>query len=249
MKKFIITLFSVVELFSLHLNAYAQTHSINANPKATATLAANCTISTQNVSFGTLILPLAAQSASSSMSVLCSKNASYKVGLAYGGIYGAGTNGNYWKEAGCKSSDGSCFAYGSWWDEYNSSGTKISSQELNWQQGQIPSGVIIPANFQTSSIDLTSQGALINNVVLQVGTAYGYGELIGVASADHVGYFIQVPNQPSEVWNTNEYSYSATGTGVAQSIPVVATIVPSQSGHSYPTPDTYMDVVTATVSY
>jgi spore coat protein U-like protein len=220
-----------------------------ASPKATATLASSCTISAQNISFGNLVLPVSAQTASSSMSVLCNNKASYTIGLAYGGIYGAGTNGNYWKEIGCRGVDGACYSYGSWWDEYNSAGTKISSQELNWQQGQIPSGVILPQGFNISSIDLNGAGGLINNVTLQVSATYGYGKMLGVAHGDSIGYFISVPGNSANVWNTNNYTYTATGSGVAQSIPLNAKLVPAQSSSSYPSPDSYMDTVTATISY
>jgi spore coat protein U-like protein len=44
----------------------AQTHSITASPKATATLAASCTIAAQNVNFGQVVLPISSQSATSS---------------------------------------------------------------------------------------------------------------------------------------------------------------------------------------
>lgn len=245
----VINLFNifVTPLLLLPQISYAGTSS--ASPKATATLASSCTISAQNISFGNLVLPVSAQTASSSMSVLCNNKASYTIGLAYGGIYGAGTNGDYWKEIGCRGVDGACYSYGSWWDEYNSAGTKIGSQELNWQKGQTPSGVILPQGFDISSIDLNGAGGLINNVTLMVGTTYAYGKMVGVAHGDSIGYFISVPGNSANVWNTNNYTYTATGAGVAQSIPLNAKLVPAQSSSSYPSPDSYMDTVTATISY
>jgi spore coat protein U-like protein len=73
--------------------------------------------------------------------------------------------------------------------------------------------------------------------------------MIGAAKGDKIGYSIQVPGNAGEVWNNGQNNYSSTGTGLAQTIPVVGTIMPAQSGSAYPTPDTYADTVVATVSF
>lgn len=211
----------------------------SASTQANATLAATCTISAQNLSFGNLVLPISAQSASTSMSVLCSKNHAYTIGLAYGGVYGQGgvTSGDYWTTGG---GSGGCSRtscnYSITYTEFNSTGTQINTATYNWNGGATPT----PPNTTYNS----SNGEYTSNATV----GYAYGKMIGVSSGDSVAYSIAVPNNPGQIWNAGESSYSSTGTGASQTIPVVGTLVPSQSG-SYPTPDTYMDTVTATVNF
>lgn len=206
---------------------YARAGTSSANTQANATVSATCTISVQNLSFGNLVLPLSAQTASTSMNVLCSKNHAYTIGLAYGGIYGQGTVGG----GGYYLPTGACGTYCEMWNQYSASGSYVG-----WTQtvmGQEPS-------------DVTS----VSKGLYYIGiTPYTYGKMLGVASGDNVAYSIQVPGNPGKVWNAGENNYSATGIGATQTIPVVGTLVPSQSGSSYPTPDSYMDTVTATVSF
>lgn len=189
--------------------------SVSASNQATATLAAECTISAQDLAFGNLVLPLSAQSASSSMTVLCSKNHAYTIGLAYGGAYGKGS------VTVATEPDG--YDYGT--KQY------ICSYSANGVSGTFEqSSIMCPGSYT-------------------VGVSYTYGKMIGVSSGDSIGYSIQVPGSPSKVWNTGESSYADTGTGVSQTIPVVGTLVPAQSSSTYPTPDYYMDTVTATVNF
>jgi spore coat protein U-like protein len=223
----------------------AKAGSSSASQQATATLSSSCTLSAQNLSFGNLVLPLSAQSASTSMSVLCSKNHSYTVALAYGGVYGQGTgDGSYWEVIGCSTQHVSgitppaCGNYYIWWYEFNAAGTQIGSSQLYWPTNQAPTGV---TGYSGTTTPLGTK--------FQLGSGYSYGLMTGVAKGDHVAYSIQVPGNSAEVWNAGNYSYTATGTGATQSIPVTGKIVPAQSGSNYPTPDMYMDTVTTTVSF
>lgn len=240
---------SILSLF-LPVQSYAGITS--ANNQATATVAAECTISAQNLSFGNLVLPLSAQSASTSMTVLCSKSHTYSVGLAYGGIYGQGgsAGSNYIQSAGdcygsaCPKNINNVTPTGAAeiWNVYNPSGQLISSLssvvnnppvsvwEADW-------GVTL-----TESNGIYYEGAVAS-------PSYAYGKMLGVAHGDNIAYAIQVPNNPGQVWNAGENNYSSTGTGVSQTIPVVGTLIPAQSGSNYPTPDSYMDSVTAVVSF
>lgn len=207
-----------ITLFTLSLQAQAA-NTTTTTTKASATLAAVCTISTQNVNFGQVVLPISAQTATSSMNVQCTKGSSYTIGLAYGGVYGLGStaSGDYWVNQGCwvNCNPGHSNVY----YEYNAQGQSIGSYIGTKQPAN-------PAN-----------------------PAYTYGKMIGVAYGDSIAYSIQVPNQPAQVWNAGESSYTSTGTGSNQSIPVVATLQPSQTTNLYPTADSYLDTVTATVSY
>jgi spore coat protein U-like protein len=228
----------VLAVLAMGSSTSAHAASTSATQQATATVSSSCTISAQNLNFGNLVLPLSAQSASTSMSVLCSKNHAYTIALAYGGVYGQGSaNGNSWTVTG---SNGSYNIY------YYQNGNFVTGitgrtcdQVLSWSQAAVGSTNDVAQTGWTCG----STGSFA------VTSAYGYGKMIGVAKGDNVAYSIQVPNQPSQIWNAGESSYSATGTGATQTIPVVGTIVPSQSGSSYPTPDMYMDTVTATVGF
>lgn len=213
---------------------YAQTlNTATTTTKATATLASVCTLSSQNINFGQIILPIATQTATSSITVQCTKGSPYTIGLAYGGVYGQGTSGggDYYIVTYI-GGQGTYVLY----NHYSATGTLLGS---------------------TSSSALNTTGLVHGSGTLAVGskwwvnpasTPYSYGLLNGAAHADTIGYSIQMPNQPSLVWNNGVNSYSSTGTGQNQSIPIVATL---QSGHgvAYPTADSYLDIITATVSY
>lgn len=225
-------------LMSSGICIQAKAGNTSASNQATATLSSSCTISAQNLNFGNLVLPLSAQNASANMTVLCSKNHAYTIGLAYGGVYGQGTTtGNSWT---IEQSGGTYNIF------YYRNGTfytgidgRTCAQVLSWSES-----VVGTAN------DVAQTGWTCGATgSFAVTSAYGYGKMIGVAKGDNVAYSIQVPGQPAQIWNAGESSYSATGTGATQTIPVVGTIVPAQSGSSYPTPDTYLDTVTATVNF
>lgn len=211
-------LFSLMALLSL-LSSQTYAGTTTASSKATATLAAVCTIATQNVNFGQVALPISAQSATSNMTIQCTKGSAFTIGLAYGGVYGLGStsSGDYWVNHGCwvNCNPGHQNIY----YEYNAQGQSIGSYI----------GTTAPA--------------------VSANPAYAYGKMIGAASGDNIAYAIQIPNNPAQVWNAGENSYASTATGLSQSIPVVATLVPSQTTNAYPTSDSYVDIVTATITY
>lgn len=210
-------------LSSISTLSLAQTSgNVTATTKASATLAAVCTIAAQNVNFGQISLPVGAQSATSSMTVQCTKGSSYTIGLAYGGVYGQGgvnvTLNNTFAQR----------ATGGWTCTYSGS---VNGQVVT----QGPEYV-----YGVSYCPLTTPYST---------ASYNYGYLNGTAKGDTIAYSIQVPNNPGQVWNNGNYSYTTSGTGSNQSIPVVATLVPSQTTDKYPAADNYLDTVTATLSY
>lgn len=99
--------------------------------------------------------------------------------------------------------------------------------------------------YQTS----TNYGQTCADSVSYTIPSYSYGMMVGGASGDAISYSIQVPNQPTQIWNNGNYSYTSTGTGANQSIPVVTTLQPSNTSNKYPTPDNYVDTVKATVNF
>ena len=198
--------------------------------KASSTLTATCSLSANSVNFGAFMLPLSSQSAGSSLSMLCSNKAPYTIDLAYGGVYGKGGQGD-----------------GSYWQLTNNSGGSAGYTLFS------STGVLIRETFaahknneqiQTFFNCTYTNGKCFPNI-----TTYDYGIMTGAAKGDSVAYSIFVPGDNSKVWNSGKNSYSGIGSGQEEQISFQAKIVPAQSGSSYPTPDFYMDTVTATVTY
>jgi spore coat protein U-like protein len=238
MLKKILCLIISTGFMSLNAQAQSNSNSATTTTKATATLSSNCIISAQNVSFSMINLPISSQTSTSSMSVLCSKNASYTIGLAYGGVYGTGTNEGYWSVTGAPKYT---LAY------YDASGAR----KVNVEANSISSyATYMRTNYPTIPLVTTVAGFSWGNIgTFNVGSAYGYGKMIGISSGDSIAYSIQVPNNPGQIWNSGNYNYTDTGSGSTQSIPIVATLVPSQTTSAYPSADMYMDTVVATINY
>jgi spore coat protein U-like protein len=239
MKKILIFIIGLFGLSQLPAQAQTSTNSITGSVKTSATLSAVCSISSQNVSFSQISLPVSAQSATSNMTVQCTKGSSYTIVLSYGGVYGQGgvASGDYWiisqGSGGCSRT--AC-SYTYPYTEYNASGQVIGSENLTNGGGAPPT----PSGS-------TSVGG--GKYTVNAPASYTYGMLNGASNGDTIAYSIQVPGNPSEVWNSGEYNYTSTGSGANQSIPVVATLQPANTTHQYPSADTYLDVVTATITY
>ena len=232
MKKTKIT--SILAMTGLIPFAIAQTTTISSSTttKATATLSATCTIAAQSVSFGSIMLPLTSQSASSQINVLCNKEAPYTIDLAYGGVYGQGqtSDGSYWTLA--KSDNGTLYYL------YSQSGAFIKSS--GWY------GVGATENDIAKSLGCRFDS---NNRCQTARPSYDYGIMNGTLKGDSVAYSIEVPGDSSKVWNSGKNSYTNSGTGINQTIPIKAKLVPANSGSLYPAPDMYMDTVTAKITY
>lgn len=244
MKKELSQLIKILVCVFLMHNVNAQTtNSTTGSTKATATLSASCRISALALSFGPLMLPLTSQQSSSSINVLCNREAAYNIGLAYGGIYGRGTGSGYLYAINSVS---------------NSNGTY--NYLLTVYQDSTRSKVITPG---TSYSIYAGSAAGFNSYISNsyscnyngsayscIGSAsYAYGIMSGAAKGDSVAYSISVPNDSSKVWNAGQNSYSGTGSGEEQSIPVSGKIIPGNSSSAYPAPDMYLDTVTATITY
>ena len=225
MKK--ITLILGLLLSQLNTLSHAE---INTNTtKATATLSATCSIPATSISFGALATPLFKQSASSTMTVLCSREAAYKIDLAFGGVYGTGApgDGSYWVFANSPNN------YTYYYIHYSATGQYIENRKLS-----------TPTNYQTQLGCATRGGERCYTG----STAYDYGMMKGGVKGDTVAYTVFIPGDSSKVWNSGKNSYSSTGTGSHETISLNAQIVPAQSS-AFPTPDFYSDTIVATISY
>ena len=202
---------------------------VTGSTKATATLSSSCQISAQNVNFGNLDL-MAAQSGmtvTGNMNILCTLNSTYKITLAFGGIYGQvnPNGGDYWTT----SSTIYYYHYSSTGQFLGQSTSQPNSSVYTFQPTRQPDGNFIFTNNTAAS--------------------YSYGELVGAAHGDTIGYKITVPGNDNTVWNGTSAAYTGTGTGAAQSLPIKTTVQTGSHGSLYPTPDIYMDTVTATINF
>lgn len=197
--------------------------------QASSKLSATCSMSAVNMNVGLFLLPLSAQYFGGSISLLCSRETPYTIDLAYGGVYGQGgsSNGNYWQFI---KSD-SMALYGL----YSSNGNLLNSTWISFSSQNELSNIF--------------QCTVVGNKCLTGNPSYSYGIMKGVAKGDSVAYSIFVPGDSSKVWNAGKNSYSGTGTGNQEQVTFQGRIMPAQSGSAYPTPDFYMDTVTASIKY
>lgn len=221
---------SILSVAIILLSNHALADNLQVGNKASATLAASCRITAQSISFGALALPLTAQSATSNLTVLCSKEAAYKIDMAFG------LSTNYWMINGA----GGLWADSTWRANtilVDSTGKTISSGGFSYPQGSDPYALMAGAMKCTYTADgkCHATAGSANNGVM-------------VGAKDSVAYTIFIPGDTSKVWNVGKNSYLGTGTGASQSIPVQAQIVPGSST-PFPAPDMYSDTVNATITY
>ena len=198
----------------------AQAGSVTNTTKATAQLAASCQISAQNVNFG----QINPQNASNGVTANSSMNLFCTTGSAYT----------------------ISLAYGGVYGQGGTSTTLSNTGGVRAQGGVTCSyGGYLPNGQYYSESDYV-YGTPYCPSTMSYGTpAYSYGVITGAMSGDTISYKITVPGNDSQVWNAGNYTYSNTGTGASQTFPIRAVATTS----NYPTPDSYSDTVTATVSF
>lgn len=269
MKSIIITI-----LITIFIGQAVAANTTGSN-KATATLSATCTISSNSVNFGMLILPLTTQSATSNMTVMCNKGAPYTIDLAYGGIYGQGSPASgytfqffgqvsartqYQVRNASNQAIGLLDCYTNFYGggaavELQGVGTMSIMQSLFGssfvQNGTQYSNTGACKDASTANPSPTSWvGAYNAGGTQSIGSpAYSYGMITGIGKGNQLAYSIEVPGQPTKVWNMGVNSYTGTGIGTNQSISVKATLIPSKSSSSYPAPDIYQDTVTTNINF
>lgn len=221
---------SILGLGIMLLSNSVLADNLTVGSKSTATLVASCQIKAQSISFGALALPLTSQSATGNLDVLCSKEAAYKIDMAFG------LSTNYW---------GVTSAGGRWADStwsantalYDSTGKVISTSGYSYPAGADYQSLLAGAMKCTFTADgkcHATAGSASNGVM--------------IGAKDSVAYTIFVPGDTTKVWNIGKNSYLGTGTGLSQTVPVLAQIVPGSST-PFPAPDMYSDTVVATITY
>lgn len=234
--------------------ASASANELTDNLTTTAKIENFCSISANDLNFGVVNLPLTAQSANSTMNVLCNNNTSYTIDLAYGGIYGSGSiNGgkNYKLTFMGTGSAGSSYnieennkyiGYISCYDNNNVGFSSVAIANLYGYSTK---------DRQPDPNDACSPtySHMPSKVSFTIGQPYDYGVMNGSFKNDKLAYSISLPDDSSKVWNAGNYSYSSKGIGSNQEIAINASLIPDKSSSKYIAQDTYLDTVTATISY
>lgn len=244
-------------------SASASANELTDNLTTTAKIENFCSISANDLNFGVVNLPLTAQSANSTMNVLCNNNTSYTIDLAYGGIYGQGATGNgniytSYPSAGGETTDFKIFLI-------YENGVNIGALSCGKSTGGLKNTVYFFANQPVASLyGAKTTGSYIpdvysacNNGYINSQTltnlagvpAYSYGVMNGAAKSDKLAYSISLPNDSSKVWNAGNHSYTSKGIGSNQEIAINASLIPDKSSSKYIAQDTYLDTITATISY
>lgn len=224
--------------------------------KATAKIEKFCSISANDVDFGVLNSPLTSQNANSEMKILCSNTVKYTINLQYGGIYGEGLTGNG------KNYTASEYGNSNGIRSYNiyEQGTNVAWMRCRDDNQVFFGGFLWLANlygatnqnqYIPDNYGACNGNGQINNQKLSTlgGSAYAYGVINGAVKGDKIAYYFGLPNDHSKVWNNGNNQHSGIGTGSAEIIELKATIIPDKSSSKYPSADTYLDTIIATVAY
>lgn len=204
--------------------------------QASSKITATCSMSAINMNVGLFLLPLSSQYFGGSISLLCSREASYTIDLAYGGVYGQGQtgDGSYWQYSYSPNSSQQI------WNKFTKGGAFIDSV------------FVLASDGGALQIAADSLGCTFNaggTRCLTARPSYDYGMMKGATKGDSVAYSIFVPGDSSKVWNAGKNSYSGTGTGKQEQVTFQGRIIPAQSGSAYPAPDFYTDTITASIKY
>lgn len=231
------------------------------NLKASAKIESFCQIQAIDVNFGVVNLPLTAQSANSELRVVCSNNTLYNIDLTYGNNTG-GTNttiltvqfnpnsSNYTKwdiiENGVVLNSLLCFGSTAGF-AYNNANNEKLRHAYGLDSGYKFGTVYTDAQYPF----LCSKGTLSPTHIshLESRTAKDFGSMTGAMKKDSLAYRITLPKDSTKTWSKGLNSHKGTGVGVEQKIAVNAKIVPEKSSSNYVAQDTYLDTVTATISY
>lgn len=238
---------SIILAFSSH-NAFAGNTA--GNFETTASITSTCSISATDVNFGVVSSPLTKQGATGELSVLCTNKSSYQIDLSYASASFTGvkysstitnTNGNLSTDTQVFDPNNkiigtiTCYTSNSLYHAY----VDFSTLELASLYG-----------YSKYGTNLDSLGACSAGTATQPKSgASSYGAMTGISKGNLIGYAISVPGDLSKVWKQGVNSYSNSGTGATQTFIMNASILPDNSSSKYPAQDSYIDTVTAIISY
>lgn len=230
--------------------------------KASAKIESFCKINTQDINFGVINSPLTSQSGSSEMNVLCSNKTPYEINLSYGGKYAEykpssiSINSKEYSLISIKSNEAT----------FAENGVSMEKTSYSFRCSSTL-GIIFTKKYEhifqglgynlvyTGSWVADSKGVCISDKISTTflnkfsGTGYDYGVMNGSFKGDALAYRVTIPGEPNKVWQKGSNSYKNIGTGEIQTIPVNASLVPDKSTSKYLAQDTYLDTITASISY
>lgn len=240
-------------LSSVSTMSLAQVSS-NSNIELSANVDAGCFLEADNINFGVLMMPLTDSSSQSNVKVLCSKGSSLKIQISYDNkISGSSSTYSYTKLSDIEyminkngTSIGGIRCY------YDSSLTFIdSNRNLTFVSNEVADIFGLQYNVRVAYItDNICSGTQINvqNFNKKTGNMFAKsGVLQGVSSVEQIKYTIKNPSN-NNVW-TMSNDYSILGSGIQQTIPLVADIKRAENATHRLTPDTYQSTLTVILNY
>lgn len=241
-------------------------NNVSKNFETTAKIENFCSITTNDINFGVVSLPLTAQSANSKMNILCSNNTVYKVDLVYGGTYvdpeklryvrftGAQSNGNEYhvitedgKELGRMGCGNSSAGY------YNHVyfQTKAVADLYGAPQNKVYGSVWafwMPDVYNACNAGVMTPKRATQGIFID-GVGGDIGAMSGLIKKDKLAYKITLPGDSTKVWKKGLNSHNGIGNGLSNEFTINATIVPDSSSSKYVAADSYLDTVRAEVIY
>lgn len=225
-------------------------HNANSDIKVKATINAGCLLTTENINFGVLSMPISNQSTTSNMQVKCSKGVASIIQISYT-PNGAISTANY---TATEVTFNGATHYKLYKDGVGVTGSSIDiacnalSQVFFYNQGtQNLYGVQGQVSWVPDTWNICS-GVKINTTTLSNLGTKSEGVLTGIAKGDKVIYSLEVPNSSGQTWNVQN-KYSFTTTGDTQTIPMKANVKSAGNPTNRLAPDTYQDILTVVLTY
>lgn len=236
--------------------------NVNSTFETSAKIENFCSINSNNINFGVVNLPLTAQEANGEIKVLCSNNTNYTVELNYGTNASISGTPNLYSQIGeykNMSFYGSqsymiysvtnnetkfvnsfnCYSSGTGHQILINSGESFFLEALNAEIGTKVEDTIGACSLEQTQLfaKLAGVGEVLNGVMK------------GAIKKDSLAYKIVLPGDNSKIWSKGANAYQGVGNGLEQKINMSAKIVPGSSTSTYIAADTYLDTITAIVSY
>lgn len=227
--------------------------SNNNDIKVQAVIESGCYLTANNINFGTLIMPLSNQAASSNMNIKCSKNAPYDIQIGYGTNVSINTsNGNYTSQINFDNGRAQAMKI-----YQNGAPISTSTYDLecnhNLYINQVHFHNLVTAQlfgytnigWQPSDDLCINRGAKINANWTSFINGGQIGALVGLSNGEKIAFEILNPNNQN--WADNKHS--AIGSGEDQTITMKAQINKDSSPTHRLSADNYQSSVTVQLSY
>lgn len=241
-------------LGSLSTGSFAQDPR-NSDIKVTAKIDPGCFIEAENINFGVLMMPLTDNRAQSNITVKCSKDTQMSLSILYGNVSNSsGTNSRYTinqvssvlskiyldGQPISKSNDDIYCA--SWMG----SGSSVGHGGVAFSNEALPLFENAKSGWQNDLWGICSPNGVNNSYVIK--SQIEIGALKGLVNNEVIKYSLELPNQSSTIWDSNN-KYYVKASGEQQTIPMKANIKKTENPTHRLSPDNYQDTLTVVLNY